>query len=137
MPKFIIDWLSFNTNSMSISTFLKSVIIWLIPFLVSFVFYDQSGNLVGNFWVFKLTMIVVFCLTTYFTFRNYYKTHSDWLATVGIILGVNVLLDLIVLVGMIKMPAVTWVTQVMPVYLVIVPVVHYFLSRKLKGKPTH
>ena len=115
---------------MSIKTLLKSFIIWLIPLIVSFAFYDQNGNLVGNFWLFKLTMVVTFSLTTYFAFRNYYKTHSDVYTTIGVILGVNVLLDLIVLVGVIKMPLIVWSVQVLPVYLVVVPVINHILAKK-------
>ncbi len=115
---------------MSIKTLLKSVLTWLVPLIVSFAFYDAKGNLTGNFWIFKLTMLVVISLTIYFSFRGYYKTHSAWLTTAGIIIAVNVLLDAIVLIGMIKMPVINWITQVLPVYLVLVPVVNYLMSRK-------
>jgi hypothetical protein len=112
-------------------TILKSLLIWVVPVIISSAgFYDAKGNLIGNYWVFKFTVIVALILTTYFAFRKFYKTHSNWLQTSGVIIAVNVILDLIVLVGLIKILPGIWATQILPFYLVCVPAVNYLLAKK-------
>jgi hypothetical protein len=108
--------------------YFKSLIIWLVPFLVSFGFYNQAGKLVGNFWVFKLTMLVILCLTTFFAFKNFFKNHQNWLEISGKIIAVNVFLDLVVLHLILKMPLQTWLAQILPMYLIIIPSVCYLLQ---------
>jgi hypothetical protein len=111
-------------------TFFKSIIIWIIPMVVSFGFYDQNGKLTGNFWVFKIVMVLTLLITTYFCFRKFYKTHSDWLQTSGIIIAVNVILDIIILVGLLKMPFSDWFLQTLPMYLILITGVNYLLAKK-------
>jgi hypothetical protein len=111
-------------------TLLKSVLIWVIPVVISFVFYDQTGKLTGNFWVFKIAMVLTLLTTIYFCFRKFYKTHSNWLQTSGIIIGVSLILDIIVLVGLFKMPFGDWLLQVFPLYLICIPTINYLLAKK-------
>jgi hypothetical protein len=98
--------------------------------VVSFGFYDQNGKLTGNFWVFKIVMVLTLLITTYFCFRKFYKTHSDWLQTSGIIIAVNVILDIIILVGLLKMPFSDWFLQTLPMYLILITGVNYLLAKK-------
>jgi hypothetical protein len=107
----------------------KAFIIWFVPLMFSFGFYDRTGNLTTNFWVFKLTMVFVASFTAYIALRNYFKTHSDWLSVAGKVVAVNTVLDMVVLVLLFKMPFVAWISQVLPVYLVIIPLACYLMSQ--------
>jgi predicted Na+-dependent transporter len=111
-------------------TFLKSLLIWVVPMLASFPFFDRTGKMVGNFWIFKLTVIIALALSTYLAFRKFYKTHSNWIQTSIIVIAVNVILDLVVLVGLLKMTFGEWFTQTLPAYLAIITAVNYLLTKK-------
>jgi uncharacterized membrane protein len=113
-----------------IPTILKSMLVWVIPMAIGFGFYDQTGKLTTNFWVFKITMVLTLLTITYLCFRKFYKTHSNWIQTSGIIIAINVILDIIVLVGLFKMPFGDWLFQVAPLYLICVPAVNYLLAKK-------
>lgn len=110
---------------------LPSLVIWLVPFLVSFVFYDQSGSMVGEYWVFKVTMIIAATVAAWFMLRTFFKDnpHVTVLQASIVILLFQVLLDILVLIGLLKMPAGIYFATVLPVYLVIIPVTNYVLSR--------
>jgi membrane protein YdbS with pleckstrin-like domain len=62
-----------------IPTILKSMLVWVIPMAIGFGFYDQTGKLTTNFWVFKITMVLTLLTITYLCFRKFYKTHSNWI----------------------------------------------------------
>jgi hypothetical protein len=111
-------------------TILKSILIWVIPMVIGFGFYDQTGKLTCNFWVFKIGMVLTLLTTIYFCFRKFYKTHSNWLQTSGIIIGVSLILDIIVLVGLFKMPFGDWLLQVVPLYLICISTINYLLAKK-------
>jgi hypothetical protein len=119
-------------NNMTIfkNIYFKAFLIWFVPFMFSFAFYDKTGQLVGNFWLFKLTMIFVASFTIYITLRNYFKTHSDWLETAGKVLAVNVILDIVVLHLVLKMPIISWLAQVLPVYIILIPLASYLIAKK-------
>jgi hypothetical protein len=112
-----------------LTTLLKAFLIWFVPFMFSFGFYDKSGQLVGNFWLFKLTMIFVLSFTMYITLRNYFKTHSDWLETATKVLVVNAVLDIAVLLFVLKMPLINWLSQVLPVYIFLMALVCFLLNK--------
>jgi hypothetical protein len=97
--------------------------------MFSFGFYDKTGQLVGNFWLFKATMIFVASFTIYITLRKHFTSHTDWLQTAGTVMAVNVILDVLILVLLFKMPVLNWLIQVLPVYLVVMPLTCYILSR--------
>jgi hypothetical protein len=112
---------------------LPSLVVWLVPLVVSFAFYDANGNLTGNFWIFKLTMVLVSCLTSWLAFRRFYKnspTSSPWTNSLAIIL-VQVVLDLAVLIGVFRMPLVFYISIVLPVYVIFIPLVNYLLAKKI------
>lgn len=89
--------------------FLKKVyygiLAWLIPFVTSFLFYTQDGGLTIDVFLFKSIMIVVgtisaaILLTCYF--KKIKKNYLKDAIVLGIVLfGVNILLDLVVLLPM-------------------------------------
>jgi hypothetical protein len=110
---------------------LPSVITWVVPFLASFAFYDRNGTMVGNFWVFKGTMVVVAGITAFLAFRKAMNA-SPTLAVPpasAIVIGIQVLLDLAVLVIGLDMPMREYLLTVVPVYLVVIPAMLFLLSR--------
>lgn len=114
--------------------YFKAFLIWLVPMILSFAFYDQNGALVGNYFVFKVVMALGIIATTYFTFRNYYKSHSDWFKTARVIIIVNIILDLIILIGLLKMPITEWVINVLTFYIVLIPGISYWLASRSKSQ---
>jgi hypothetical protein len=98
-------------------------LLWLIPFLVSIFFYNQDGDLLVDFWVFKVAMVVVASVTSIFLFRWYYKGKDIHPIKILIpeVLLVNVVLDLIVLVGLLGMELSFWAISILPVYIVMIP----------------
>jgi hypothetical protein len=89
----------------SIRLIVLGFITWLVPFILSFGFYDRTGNLNVSYGFFKSVMIVVSSLTGMwmliyhlnFIHKNFVRegfiTGISWLA-------INYLLDLLVLVPM-------------------------------------
>jgi len=112
-----------------------SVLIWLIPLLVSFGFYDQSGKLISHYLVFKLTMILVSTAVSFFLLRRFYKKYgiSNYLLNSVYITLIQVILDIPVLLIFLKMDTVNYLLTVLPVYLVMIPVVNYYIAKKMIG----
>jgi hypothetical protein len=84
------------------------LLVWLIPFLASFGFYNATGNLVTSYDFFKSCMIVIStfiaCISVYWYFRNKGAASIATAFWVGVAwLGINVLLDLVILVPFAKM----------------------------------
>jgi hypothetical protein len=89
----------------SIRLIVLGFITWLVPFILSFGFYDRTGNLSVSYGFFKSVMIVVSSLTGMwmliyhlnFIHKNFVRegfiTGISWLA-------INYILDLLVLVPM-------------------------------------
>lgn len=87
----------------------SGVLIWLIPFVVSFAFFDRSGKPIIDYDLFKSIMIVVSSVVGGYAIIRYFKviaenfTKEAWIAGMAW-LAVNLVLDLIVLVPYTKMP---------------------------------
>ena len=117
-----------------ISLIIPSFLIWLFPLLVSFLFYNQSGQLTINFWIFKLIMAMVGFSSAYFLLNKYYHKYSfNWINNSIIILVVNILLDLIVLIGLIKMNLFFYLVSVLPVYFIFIPITNYICFKRQKN----
>lgn len=113
---------------------LSGFIIWLIPLLVSFGMYNQNGQLMVDYWIFKVVMVLVATITSVFTLRRYYKHFkSDWKFNSIVILGVNVLLDLIVLVGVLKMDWLFYLYSVVPVYILFISLTNFLISKQFRS----
>ncbi len=123
-------------RAIEVKIFLKSILIWMLPVLISSAgFYDQNGNLIGNYYVLKGIVIISIVVATYFTFRNVYRGSSEsWIKNSAIVVGINIFLDLIVLVGLIGILPYVWLKEILPFYLICVPLVHYFLYSLNKKK---
>jgi hypothetical protein len=111
---------------------------WLIPFLTSLLFYTREGGLTIDIFLFKSVMIVVGSVTAAFLIVSYFKAiNADYLKE-GIVLGltwlgINILLDLLILVAMFGMPAGDYFTQIGLRY-VVIPVMTITVGAALKNK---
>jgi len=86
---------------------LYGFLVWLIPFVISIFFYSREGTLSIDIFVFKTIMIVVGSIVGAIFLVSYFKKISGDYLKEGIILGVvwfgiNIVLDLIILVPMSK-----------------------------------
>ena len=87
---------------------LLGILIWLVPFISAFGFYDRSGNLNIDYDLFKSIMIVISAIVSSYAILRYYRFVQVNFIREGYIIGVswlviNLLLDLIILVPMAKM----------------------------------
>lgn len=111
---------------------IPSIITWLVPFLISFAFYDQNGTMVGNYWVFKLTMIVSAVVTVFFAFRRFFRSHTsvNLMQASSIVIAIQVILDFVVLIGFLSMPLTMYLLTVLPVYIVFIPLTLWILQKQ-------
>lgn len=97
---------------------------WLIPFIASIFFYTKEGKLTIDVFLFKSIMIVVGSICGSILLVSYFKKINDAYLKEGIIAGViwfgmNILLDLLILVPMSRMSIANYFTQIGIRYLVI------------------
>jgi hypothetical protein len=89
----------------SIRLIVLGFITWLVPFIVSFGFYDRTGDLNVTYGLFKCVMIVVSSLTGMWMLAYHMNFISKNFAREGLITGIswlliNYTLDLLVLLPM-------------------------------------
>lgn len=122
--------------------YLKIVIfgflVWLVPFVASLFFYSAEGKLIIDTFLFKSIMIVVGSIVGAFLLVSYFKKiNKDYLKEgilVGVIwFGINILLDLLVLVLMFGMPMLDYFTRIGLGYIVI-PVMSIMVGKALANK---
>lgn len=82
-------------------------IIWIVPLIVSFFFYNKDSVLLTPYWIFKTTMIILLIVTTWFVTRrlkqhNYITKDSYTTAAVWFLI-ISLGLDLIFLVPFLKL----------------------------------
>ncbi len=97
---------------------------WLIPFVASIFFYTKEGKLTIDVFLFKSIMIVVGSISASFLLIFYFKKINENYFKEGIIVGltwfgINILLDLLVLIPMSKMQIPDYFAQIGLRYLVI------------------
>jgi hypothetical protein len=106
---------------------LVSFLIWLIPFLAGFPFFDRSGKLLVNFWLFKSVMIIVLLISSYFLLNWFYGnnlniTHSlPTFLLIGFGIAVlNIVLDFFTVVPLNKLTVPQYFIQIGWVYVLII-----------------
>lgn len=88
---------------------LLGFLIWLVPFITSFAFFDRTGKPMINYDLFKSIMIVISSLVGSYAIIRYFKNISGnfakeaWIAG-AVWLVMNLALDLIILVPFANMP---------------------------------
>jgi hypothetical protein len=109
---------------------LASVLVWLVPFVLSIPFFGSSGNLLINFWLFKSIMILILVITTYFSFRFLVAAHSsDWLYLSVFTIFVNIILDYFILIPVAKYSPSDYLLQIFSIYIVFIPLSIYFENK--------
>jgi hypothetical protein len=89
----------------SLRLILLGFIIWLVPFIASFGFYDRTGNLNVSYGFFKCVMIVVSSITGMYVLSYHLNLVRSNYFKEGCIAGItwlimNLLLDIVILIPM-------------------------------------
>ncbi|GAB4525852.1 MAG: hypothetical protein OHK0046_42130 [Anaerolineae bacterium] len=105
----------------------RGILIWLVPFVVSFFFYTPEGDLAVSYAWFKSTMVVVLTLVTLAVnlIRPPFGFGPVMVATVYT--AVSVVLDLVTIVPMLGFTA--YVEQVALIYIIIPTLTWSILAR--------
>jgi hypothetical protein len=114
------------------------VLIWLIPFVISFGFYDANGNLTTSYDLFKSCMIVISTLVGCYFLYRYFSSVVEHFAKEGAITGItwlliNLVLDFIILVPFAKMELKDYIVTIGIRYLQI-PIITYITGRIVERK---
>ncbi len=111
---------------------------WLIPFVASFFFYSREGGLTIDIFLFKSIMIVVGSFSAAILLISYFRNiNVDYLKE-GIIVGllwfgINIVLDLLILIPMSGMSIVDYFKQIGLGYLAI-PAMSIAVGTALENK---
>ncbi|MBK9735680.1 MAG: hypothetical protein IPO92_12225 [Saprospiraceae bacterium] len=95
------------TKKLIIKTVILGFLSWLIPFVVSFLFFKPGGEILVPYATFKSIIMVVGVISgCYLLFKFFSYIESDYVRN-GLIVGVtwfviNILLDVIILIPMMK-----------------------------------
>ena len=111
---------------------------WLIPFVASFFFYTREGELTIDIFLFKSIMIVVGSFSAAFLLVSYFKKIKADYFKEGIIagltwFGINIILDLLILIPMSGMSIADYFTQIGIRYLAI-PAMSIAVGTALENK---
>jgi len=110
---------------------------WLVPFVASFFFYSKEGLTIDIF-LFKSIMIVVGSISAAILLVSYFKKISVAYLKEGIIVGIvwfgiNILLDLLILIPISGMSIADYFTRIGISYLVI-PAMSIAVGKSLENK---
>ncbi|MBA2841036.1 hypothetical protein HNP87_001585 [Methanococcus maripaludis] len=111
---------------------------WLIPFLLSFLFYSENEGLLIDIFLFKSIMIVLSGLVGVSLLILYFKDIKKDYLIEGIFVGVfwliiNLILDILILIPMSGMTYLTYFSQIGLRYLII-PTISISMGFLLKLK---
>lgn len=111
---------------------------WLIPFVSAFFFYTREGKLSIDIFLFKSIMIVVGSISGAILLISYFRRITASYFKEGVMvgfiwLGINILLDLLVLIPMSGMSIADYFTQIGLRYLVI-PAMSIAMGTALSNK---
>ncbi len=111
---------------------------WMIPFVTAFFFYTAEGELTIDVFLFKSIMIVVGSISASALLISYFKSVRTEYLKEGLILGfvwlgINLLLDLVILLPMSGMSMGDYFAQIGLRYLVI-PVMAITIGKVMENK---
>ncbi len=117
------------------------VVLWLVPFLVSFFLYTPQGTPILSVALFgKIMMVTITALTVVLLFKYFKNITADYTKEamqVGIAwLVISVVLDVVILVPFAKMNLGTYFAEIATGYLVI-PILAFFTGHLLEEKGNH
>jgi len=113
---------------------------WLIPFVISFLFYKLGGELIVTYSTFKSIIMVVGTLSGCYLLLRYFKLVDSDFTRNGIIVGlswwaINIILDGMILIPMMKTTFVEYFMSIGLSYFsipIISIAIGYLLERKTK-----
>lgn len=114
------------------------ILVWIIPFVISFAFYSPSGELTIDKIFFKTIMIVIGISNGIFLIVKYFKSVENNFLKEGILLGIswlliNWVLDFVVLIPMADISYWTYFTEIGFRYLSF-PIISIGIAYLLKHK---
>lgn len=126
------------------SLFVKNILLgflsWLIPFVVSFLFYKPGGELVVPYATFKSVIMVIGVISgCYLLYRYFNYADNDFIGN-GVVVGlswfaINIILDTIILIPIMKTSFIEYFMSIGLSYISI-PVISitmgYLLDKKVK-----
>ena len=91
--------------------------VWLIPFLISFLFYSPDGNVVIDVFLFKTIMMVLSTGVAAFFMVIFFKSVDGCYLKQGLLLGfvwfaINLSLDLFILLSISQMTLDSYIAQI-------------------------
>lgn len=111
---------------------LLSFLTWLVPFVISFPFFNREGQLVVNFWLFKAVMVGVLSISAFYLFRWFYRStalsNRGWATCALIGLGavaINIALDRLTVIPFTNMTSAQYAVQIASLYLFIIAISLY------------
>ena len=121
-----------------IKNILYGFLAWLIPFVASIFFYTREGKLTIDIFLFKSIMIIVGSFSAAFLLVSYFKKIKADYFKEGIIVGltwfgINIILDLLILVHMSGMSIADYFIQIGMSYLAI-PAMSIAVGTSLENK---
>lgn len=126
------------TQKLVIKNILLGLLSWLIPFVVSFLFYKPGGELVVPYATFKSAIMLVGVVSgCYLLFRYFKYVEHDYILQ-SILVGfswfaINIVLDSVVLIPMMKTSFVDYFLSIGLSYFSI-PVISITMGYLLKSK---
>ena len=117
---------------------LLGIMTWIVPFIAAFFFFDETGQIAVDMYLFKTIMILVGGIIGALTIIIYFKKVQSGFLTQGIIIGVvwfaiNFILDVLVLLPISKMGFGDYVIQIGLRYLMI-PIMSIMVGILLEKK---
>jgi hypothetical protein len=118
--------------SKNTKVYIFSLVTWLVPFVVSlFLVNPQTKEYYPNYIGFKLIMFVILSSITYLLMKKILaKKHESKWKVANTFLLVNIIVDLALLVGLFGVTFVSWLTTILPVYIVVFYGVEHLLHKK-------
>ncbi|HIH45358.1 MAG TPA: hypothetical protein HA257_09920 [Candidatus Methanoperedenaceae archaeon] len=111
---------------------------WLIPFVASLFFYTREGQLTINIFLFKSIMVILGSFSAAILLVYYFKKIDSAYFREGIVVGltwfgINIILDLLILIPMSGMSIADYFTQIGLLYLAI-PAMSIAIGTALENK---
>lgn len=107
----------FNFNSIILG---GAVTAWVVPMFVSFFMIDPvTMEYLPNEIVFKITMILLSAIVTFLFFRKIKNKGILQVQVPHTFLFVNIVLDVLILIGALGMSVAEWSTTVLPMYIIV------------------
>lgn len=116
--------------SSNLKTVLGAFLTWLVPLVISFGLYNpETKAYLPNYVGFKLIMVLLAAAISFLTMRwiSRHQVLTPIVPTAYVVL--NSALDLLVLVGALKMSATFWATTVFPIYVLVFGMIYLIVRR--------